>query len=135
MQHWYGYHSEKTMGQPYSAVAGSRFYVKKNFKQLTEGDWIWLVEGDVRAPRRFTLVDCFEVDEIDRGPFSGSFAPFAAKAIGHASRLRFPVGLNRADVWFAELHGEFITKQKLFSRLTERPHIIASLKQSSGMQT
>lgn len=95
----------------------------------------WVVEGDLRTPTRFALVDCFEVDEIDRGPFLGSFAPFAARVSGRASRLRFPVGLNRADDWFAELHGKFITKQKLFSRLTERPSIIAALKQSSGTQT
>lgn len=50
MQHLYGYHSEKKMGQPYASMAGSRFYVKKNLKQLTEGDWIWVVEGGPTKP-------------------------------------------------------------------------------------
>lgn len=133
MQHWYGYHSEKTMGQPYSISDGSRIYIKTGFKQLGEGDWIWIVEGDHRTPTRYSLVDCFAVTEIDNGPFAGDRARFAAVAKGQTSRLRFPVGLNRADEWFAELHGTFITKQRFFSRLTDHPHLIAALKKASAI--
>jgi hypothetical protein len=133
MQHWYAYHSEKTMGHVYSSLPGSRMYVTQVPKQLEVGDWIWVIEGDARPTRRYTLVDCFEIAEIDRGPFGGAFARFGGKAVGQSSRLRFPAGLNRADAWFADLHGQFITKQKFFSRLADRPDIVKGLELAGGM--
>ncbi len=133
MQHWYAYHSEKAMGYAYSSLPGSRMYVTRDPKQMEVGDWIWVVEGDARNPQRYALVDCFDVAEVDRGPFGGAFARFGGKAVGHSSRLRFPVGLNRADAWFADLHGQFITKQKFFSRLGGRTDIVNGLKVASGI--
>ena len=69
-----------------------------------------------------------EVAEIDRGPFSGDSARFGAKVVGVSSKLRFPSGLNRADKWFADLHSQFITKQKFFSRLGDHPEIVQGIK-------
>lgn len=134
MQHWYAYHSQKTMGHPYSSVGGSRFYIRSGYKQLAVGDWIWVVEGDVGMTRRFALVDCFEVAEIDRGPFVGGLSCFAVMARGSESRLRFPLGLNRADDWFGDLHARFITKQRFFSRLTDHPQLISGLKAIAGTE-
>lgn len=133
LQHWYGYHSETSMGYPYAPADGSRMYLTRLPKQLEIGDWLWVVEGDARATRRYSLVDCFEVAAIERGPFAGVHARFGGKVASPTSLLKFPVGLNRADAWFADLHAKFITKQKFVSRLTDHPEIVRGLKASTTM--
>jgi len=127
LKHWYGYHSEKTMGYPYAKVGRSAMYVTRPPSKLCIGDHIWVVEGDQHTPTRFTLVDCFVYSDAAHPPFDPSYSRFGIRILGTHSILRSPIPLNRADRWFAELHSRFITKQKFFHQITSEREIVNGL--------
>lgn len=133
MNHWYAYHSEKTMGHTYASVGASTMYMRREPSALEAGDLIWVIEGDLRSPTRFTLVDCFEFSDVEYPPFKQSYQKFAVRITGHRSLLMTPSPLNRADAWFADLHGRFITKQRFFNQLNSDPHIIEGLASIGGV--
>lgn len=134
MQHWYSYHSEKTMGHTYASAGGSGMYLSRAPKKLEAGDIVWVVEGDIRNPKRFSLVDCFEYSNTELPPFAPSYSRFVIRILGHHSLLRSPMPLNRADKWFFDLHSRFITKQKFFNRLEEEPELVKGLCTASGIR-
>lgn len=134
MQHWYAYHSQKRMGYSYRETNASRLYFKKNGRQIERGDWIWIVEGDLATPTRFSLSDCFEIEHLDPGPFSGEYSRYHGKASASRSLLRYPVPLNRGDqAWFAEMHRGWLTKQRFFEPLASRPDYLAGLRRVAGL--
>ena len=134
MRHWYSYHSEKTMGHTYASTGSSSMYLSRVPQKLEADDIIWVIEGDNRTPKRFSLVDCFEYSDTEFPPFAPSYSRFAIRILGHHSLLKGPVLLNRADKWFFDLHGGFITKQKFFSCLEGEPGLIAGLCTASGIK-
>lgn len=73
------------MGRPYPKLAEPRVYVTKRHASLQPGDWIWVVEGDLRAPTRFSLADCFEVSAIKPDPFPGTASKFKFELQGHSA--------------------------------------------------
>jgi hypothetical protein len=127
VKHWYSYHSEKTMGHTYASAGGSGTYLSRTPTKLDAGDIVWVIEGDIRTPTRFSLVDCFAYSDAEFPPFVPLYSRFAIRILGHHSLLRSPVPLNRADRWFFALHGRFITKQKFFSCLEEEPELVEGL--------
>lgn len=127
MKHWYSYHSEKTMGHTYASTGRSSMYLSRAPKKLEVGDFVWVIEGDIRTPTRFSLVDCFEYIDAEFPPFAPSYSRFGIRIFGYHSLLRSPVPLNRADKWFFALHSRFITKQKFFSCLEEEPELVEGL--------
>jgi len=131
--HWYAYHSEKTMGYPYSSVGASGMYLKREPKNLLLGDIIWVIAGGVSTPTHFTLVDCFQHDRAERAPFSGRYSKFEIRVLGSRSLLRSPVRLSRNDEWFADLHARFITKQRFFVSLESEPDKVEGLSRVSGI--
>ena len=133
MQHWYAHHSEKAMGRPYPKLAEPRFYVTKRHASLQPGDWVWVVEGDLRAPTRFSLADCFEVSSIKPDPFPGTASKFKFELQGRSSKLAFNYGLNRADEWFAQLHHMYLSRGIPFNRLDNFPKVIEGLKRTCGL--
>jgi hypothetical protein len=134
MKHWYSYHSEKTMGHTYGSTGRSAMYLTRAQKKLEVGDIIWVVEGNIRIPARFSLVDCFKYDDAEFPPFAPSYSKFVIRILGYNSLLPSPVPLNRADKWFFTLHGRFITKQKFFSCLEEEPELVEGLCTASGIK-
>lgn len=116
---WCVYHSEKTMGHPYSALKESAVYSKTGQKKLCFGDTIWVIQGGLDNPTDFALVDCFQVQDLDYPPFTGAYSEFALKALGE-SLLSKPVALDASlGSWFSELHGKYLSKQRFFSVLNE----------------
>jgi hypothetical protein len=131
LQHWYSYHSEKTMGYPYAAVGRSGMYSTKTLSKLCNGDVIWVIEG----PTKFALVDCFMYSDTEYPPFASGYSKFKIRVLGNHSLLRgSSYSLNLADKWFAELHSRFITKQNFFNLLTTEPEIIEGLCHVSGIK-
>ena len=134
MQHWYSYHSEKTMGHTYASAGCPGMYLSRAPKKLEVGDIVWVVEGGLRTPVRFSLVDCFEYSDAKLPPFAPSYSKFAIQILGHHSLLRTSIPFNRTEKWFAELHARFITKQKFFNRLEGEPAIVEGLCSASGIK-
>jgi hypothetical protein len=134
VQHWYGYHSEKTMGYAYDTAGGSAMYIKRPPAKLVMNDIVWVVEGDLRNPTRFALVDCFEYTYAEYPPFAPAFTKFGLRVLGTRSLLSGTVPLNRAERWFSELHSRFITKQKFFNSLISEPEIVDGLLRISGIK-
>lgn len=133
MQHWYAHHSAKRMGHPYPKQDEPRFYVTRRPASLQPGDWVWVVEGDLRTPTRFSLADCFEVFAIKNDPFPGTRSAFRFELQGRTSKLTFNYGLNRADEWFATLHSAYLSRGIPFNRLDGFPHVIDGLKRTCGL--
>lgn len=133
MQHWYAHHSEKKMGRPYPKLAEPRFYITKRFASMQPGDWVWVIEGDLRTPTRFSLADCFEISAIKPDPFAGTASKFKFELQGRSSKLRFNYGLNRADEWFAKLHQMYLSSGIPFNRLDNQPDVITGLKRAAGL--
>lgn len=134
MQHWYSYHSEKTMGHTYASAGGLSMYLTQASKKLESGDIIWVVEGNNNSPKLFFLVDCFKYVDAELPPFAPSYSRFAIRILGRHSLLRHPILLNHADKWFSDLHGRFITKQKFFHRLEKEPELVEGLCTASGIR-
>lgn len=122
------------MGYPYARVGGSAMYLTRRPSKLESGDVVWVIEGDLRSPTRFSLVDCFEFSDHEDPPFAPAYAKFAVRILGHRSILRSASPLNRADKWFADLHSRFITKQKFFTSLAAEPEIVEGLCNFSGVK-
>ena len=119
MADWYFYHSQNTMGQTYHISGESAVYSKLENKKLCFGDRIWVIEGDLGQPVRFSLVDCFIYAENIHPPFSSPFYGFRIKYRGES--LKPPeVRLNKSDSpWFSQLHSKYITKQRFFERIID----------------
>lgn len=116
---WCVYHSEKTMGHPYSELGGSAVYSKTLQNKLCLGETIWVVQGGLDTPTDFTLVDCFEVNKFDYPPFEIAYSAFVLKVSGQ-SLLSKPVALDRSlGSWFSVLHGKYLSKQRFFAALKE----------------
>jgi hypothetical protein len=77
VKHWYTYHSEKTMGHTYASAGASGIYLSRTPTKLDVGDIISIVEGDIRTPKRFSLVDCFAYSDAEFPPFVRSYSKFA----------------------------------------------------------
>jgi hypothetical protein len=133
MQHWYAYHSEKKMGRSYPRSEQPRFFITKRPASLQPGDWLWVIEGNAGTPTRFSLADCFEIAEIRDAPVSGTNSKLKFELRGVKSKLIFSFGLNRADEWFAKLHGMYLSRGIPFNRLDNYPEIIAGLKTACAM--
>jgi len=134
LQHWYGYHSEKTMGYPYAKVGSSAMYLRRPQTRLEIGDVVWVVEGVLGRPTRFGLVDCFRYSDAEHPPFAPGYSRFTVRILGHRSLLKASSPLNLADKWFFELHSRFITKQKFFNSLAAEPEIVDGLCSISGVK-
>lgn len=133
MQHWYAHHSEKKMGRPYPGLIEPRFYITRRPSALQPGDWLWVIEGNLSTPTRFSLADCFEIAVIKPDPFPGTALKFKFELQGHRSKLRFNFGLNRADEWFARLHHSYLSRGIPFNSLGSFPDVVEGLKRTCGM--
>lgn len=102
-------------------------YLTRFPSKLAKGDIIWVIEGDLRTPTRFTLADCFEYFDAKHPPFAVAYKRFTIRILGSHSLLRSSSALNRADEWFFKLHSHFITKQKFFNSLAVEPEIVDGL--------
>jgi hypothetical protein len=133
MQHWYAFHSDKTMKHTYASVAASQMYVTRPPAFLTLGDFIWVVEGDLSKPMNFQLADCFKVERTRLPPFSAGYERFALKLEGTRSLLARPLALSKSEPWFARLHANYITKRKFFNPLFSEPAVLRGLLKASGV--
>lgn|SRR5690606_35369179 len=116
---WCVYHSQKTMGHPYSDLKECAVYSKTEQRKLGFGHTIWVIQGGLDTPTDFSLVDCFKVQDFDYPPFKGAYRDFAVKVRGE-SLLSGPVALDSSlGSWFSELHGKYLSKQRFFSSLKE----------------
>jgi hypothetical protein len=130
---WYVYHSQKTMGHPYSDLGAPVVFSTKEQRKLSHGDTIWVIEGDLVAPTNFTIADCFTVKGTDTPSRWGDYARFKVKVLGNSSLLPGPVAVDAMAPWFAELHSRFITKQRFFCSLADHPRICSGLVAASGV--
>jgi hypothetical protein len=125
LQHWYVYHSTKTMKCDYASLGESAAYSTSERRKLCLRDVIWVIEG----PGDFALVDCFRYEDADYKPLPAPFQRFKLKAKGNSSYLGDPKPLHTEMDWFHDLHSRYITKQKFFS-LIEPNHIHGLLEES-----
>lgn len=148
MQHWYVYHSDKTMGYTYASTGISAFYLKTdkaNHVTLYKNHIIWVIEGNLQTPCQFKLVDCFHYLRSEEPPFnnmhgkfSGTQSEFNAIHIKFTRRifgnslLSNPISLDKEDKWFDYMHKKRITKQKFFCPLTNLE--VEGLKEISGIK-
>ncbi|WP_273455872.1 hypothetical protein [Nevskia ramosa] len=134
MQHWYVYHSQKTMKRPYSFAVGSAVFSTKNQPKLCNGDIVWVVDGDLAEPSQFKLADCFRVEATEIAPLPIGYEQFKVKASASSSLLLEPAKLGIDLKWFELLHARYITKQRFFHSLSNEPEILDGLRRISGVK-
>ena len=133
MKHWYFYHSQKTMGHSYASLCESAVFVSSEKSKLCLGDLIWVIEGDKDTPCNYQIADCFRYINTDYPPFTGVYSDFRRKLKGGSSLLPEPVPVTSRLLWFKELHGRFITKQRFCASLADEPTVVEGLLKSSGV--
>ncbi len=134
MQHWYIYHSVKTMRHDYATLGISAVYSKNNQPKLCLHDIIWVVEGSIEKPTQFRLVDCFQYSSNEYPPFSGDYAEFKLRILGKESLLKDTVLLDTKVEWFSKLHKNYITKRKFFCLLSSEPDVIKGFQDASSVR-
>lgn len=117
MNHWYVYHSKKTMGHSYESLGESAVYSATEQPKLCIGDVVWVVEGGDSDPMTFSLVDCFRYTAAAYPPFSADYMRFKMKVAGSSLLGGRRVLLDNSFDWFRDLHTKYITKQRFFVRL------------------
>ena len=108
--HWIVYHSVSTIGYEYKTLGRSIAYSKRNRSKLAFRDTIWVIQG----PEKFSLVDCFTVEDFEYGPFSGDFKEFKFAVTGE-SKLISTVNLDKSNhPWFEDVRSKHLSKQDFF---------------------
>ena len=133
MQHWYVYHSDKTMGELYKLSNKASFYLQKvraGGATLFKKDVVWVIEGDKSSPCQFKLADCFIYSELKEPPFKSSHSQFKYNILG-TSLLENQIILDKKYEWFNQLHQEYIADRKFFYPL--RNTMIEGLKELSKL--
>lgn len=127
MNHWYVYHSQKTMRHSYKSLGESVVYSTKQQPKLGIGDMIWVIEGDMSKPTEFSLVDCFRYSEADQPSQYGDYSNYKLKIEGQSLLKNRNISLNKSIPWFGNLHNSYITKQKFFVQINSEKEIIKGL--------
>jgi hypothetical protein len=121
------------MRRPYGTAHNSGIYLTRHRAKLLAGDLIWVIEGDTSTPTAFSLVDCFRYELVEHPPFAPEYSRFSVRVAGTSLLARGRIALDKAESWFSELHGRFITKQRFFSLLLSEPKIVNGLRIASGV--
>lgn len=93
-RHYVAYHNTEGMGRPLAAGDPFRVLTNKSVTPLHESV-VWLVVGEGKNPRRFSLGSVFRVTETGDAQSDG-FAHFAA---GRGHLFDPPIALNDLE-WF-----------------------------------
>lgn len=128
--HWYVYHSQNTMGVPYSSFISPVAFSTNAQPKLCHGDTIWVIEGDTSTPINYTLSDRFVAYEIEFIP--KRTGKFKIKINGEKSLLAHEIPLGKSLKWFKERHHKYISKQKLFCSLEGFEEAIEGLELIAG---
>lgn len=134
MQHWYVYHSRKTMGHSYQSRGEPAVYSRTDQPSLCFNDLLWVIEGSLDSSTEFSLVDCFQYKDTKYAPFTNEYFEFKVKFLGDISLLSQTHMLNDDSDGFRRLHSKFLTKQRFFNRLNDHPVIISYLELISGIK-
>lgn len=95
-KHYAGYHNTEGFGRPLSEGDPFRVLTNKAVSSLHDGV-VWMIVGEGKNPRRFSLGSVFRVTETGEAEVDG-FKYFAAGQ-GHA--FSPPIALNEYE-WFDE---------------------------------
>ncbi len=95
-RHFVGYHNTEGMGRPLSEGNPFRVLTNKSVVPLHEGV-VWMVVGEGKNPRRFSLGSVFRVTETGDSGVDG-FKHFAS---GRGHVFNPPIALNDLE-WFDE---------------------------------
>lgn len=108
--HWIVYHSVSTIGYEYKTLGRSIAYSKRNRPKLAFRDTIWVIQG----PEKFSLVDCFTVEDFEYGPFLGDFKDFKFAVTGESKLISTAELYKTNHPWFAKVHSKCLSKQVFF---------------------
>lgn len=118
-RHFVGYHNTEGMGRPLSQGDPFRVLTNKSVASLHEGV-VWMVVGESKNPRRFSLGSVFRVTETGDAGVDG-FKHFAA---GRGHVFDPPIALNDLE-WFDEFKKAMNSFQFGVQPLNDEGHIAA----------
>jgi hypothetical protein len=118
-RHFVAYHNTEKMGRSLAAGNPFRVLTKKPVDRYHDGI-VWVIVGEGRNPRRFSLGSVFRVTETGDAQDEG-FKHFAA---GQGQVFQPPIPLNNRE-WFHDFKRQLNSFQFGIQPLNEERHIAA----------